>query len=110
MRWLDDITPSMDMSLSKLQEIVNDKEAWCAAINGVTMNKTQLSNRTTAAKNLPDNAGDAGLSPRSGRSPVEANGKPLQYSCLGNPMDRGTWRTIVNVGHKKVRHHLATKQ
>ena len=77
---MDDITPSMDMSLSKLQEIVNDKEAWCAAINGVTMNKTQLSNRTTAAKNLSCNAGDSGSIPGSGRSPGEGNSKPLQYS------------------------------
>ena len=81
MRWLDDITPSMDMSLSKLQEIVNDKEAWCAAINGVTMNKTQLSNRTTAAKNLPDNAGDAGSIPEWGRS----SGKEMQPSPVFLP-------------------------
>ena len=40
-------------------------------------------------KNLPANAGDAGLTPGSGRSPGEGNGNPLQYSCLGNPMDRG---------------------
>ena len=46
-------------------------------------------------KNLPANAGDTGDEasiPGSGRSPAEGNGNPLQYSCLGNPMDRGAWR------------------
>ena len=43
-------------------------------------------------KNLPANAGDPGLIPGSGRSPGEGNGNPLQYSCLGNPMDREAWR------------------
>ena len=42
------------------------------------------------------NAGDPGLIPGSGRSPGEGNGTPLQYSCLGNPMDRGAWRARVH--------------
>ena len=53
----------------------------------------------SVVKNLPANAGDTGdedLIPETGRSPREGNGNPLHYSCLGNPMDRGTWQAIVH--------------
>ena len=46
-------------------------------------------------KNPPDNAGDLGLIPGWGRSPGEGNGNPFHYSCLRNPMDRGTWWATV---------------
>ena len=58
----------------------------------------------SAMKTPPANAGDArdvGLIPVSGISPGGGNGNPLQYSCLGNPMDRGAWQAII---------HRATKE
>ena len=68
-------------------------------------------------KNLPANAGDTGSIYGSGRSPGEGNGNPLQYSCLGNPMNKGAWWATVHgvarVGHKRTKQqhsNLATKQ
>ena len=51
---------------------------------------------TSVIKNSLTNAGGTGLIPGSGRSPGEGNGNPLQYPCLGNPMDRGAWWATVH--------------
>ena len=50
----------------------------------------------SGVKNLPANAGEAGLIPQSGRPPGEGDGHPLQCSCLENPVDRGAWRAVVH--------------
>ena len=55
----------------------------------------------SVVKNPPAKAGDEGSIPGSGRSPGEGNGNPLQYSCLGNPLNRLAWRVTV---------HRATKE
>ena len=76
----------------------------CACIGGT-------SQVALVVKNPPVNARltrDAGLIPGLGRSPGEGNGNPLQYPCLGNPMDRGAWQATVN-GASRVRQDLATK-
>ena len=49
-----------------------------------------------SGKEMTCNAGDTASIPGSGRSPGVGNGNPLQYSCLGNPMDRGAWRATVH--------------
>ena len=57
---------------------------------------TDFPGGSVVKKNRPANAGDTGSIPGSRRPSVGRNGSPLQYSCLGNPMDRGAWRATVH--------------
>ena len=65
--------------------------------------------RRLSGKESTCSAGDEGLTPGLGRSPGEGKGKPLQYSCLENPTERGAWRATVH-GVAKSQTNLATKQ
>ena len=81
-----------DLSLDCLAYVVHLK-----SFQGISIS---MSNKGfpggSVVKSPPANAGDTDLIPGSGRSPREGNGNPLQYSCLGNPMDRGAWRAAVH--------------
>ena len=58
---------------------------------------TDITNQVAqTVKNPPTKTGDVASIPGSGRSPEEGNGNPLQYSCLGNPMERGAWQATVH--------------
>ena len=97
-----------------------DGGAWWAAVHGVAKSRTRLKWLISSSSpvegfpgcpvvmNPPANAGDLGSTPGSGWSPRNGKGYPLQCSCLGNPMDEGSWQVIVH-GVTRVRHTLATK-
>ena len=59
---------------------------------------------------MPPNTGDMVLIPEWGRSPGKGNAKPLQYPCLGNPMERRNLAVYTGRGRKRVGHDLATKR
>ena len=83
-RWLDGISDSLDVSLSKLRELVMDKEAWHAAVPGVTKSQTRLSDRTKQTLNearpelwLPSCPGQASPSPELSRPPTAPRSRQL---------------------------------
>ena len=78
-----------------------DSKAWCKFIHSFA--KYPLDTALcwgfpggSAVQNPPDNSGEGGLIPGSGRSPGEGNSHLLQYSCLGNPMETGAWKATVH--------------
>ena len=101
------------MTLSNWAEVTgsSNKILWSPNIHSVTQSThlltlcphsrphrlmIQLVKNLPAKQDTTCNAGNVGLIPGSGRSPGERNGNPLQYSCLGNFMDRGTWKATVH--------------
>ena len=67
----------------------NKNKQYCNQKNNNVLSVTVGFPGGSVVKNQPANEGDKGLIPGSGRSPGEGSGNPLQYSCLGNPIDRG---------------------
>ena len=99
MIWLDSITNSMGMNLSKLQEIVKGSEASCAAVQRVRHHLATEQQQNTFEELcwwLSGKCRRNRFDSLVGRSPGKGNGNPLQYSCLGNLMERGVWCAAVH--------------
>ena len=78
------LIPKPDKDNNKRRLQAKGLPRWCSSIESIC------------------NAGDTDLIPGSGRSPGGGHGNLLQYSCLGNPMDRGAWQVTVHRGHKEL--------
>ena len=88
-RWVIKMCQFRFINYNKCTILVEDVD------NGEAMHMWGFSGGSVV-KTPPINVGDTGLTPGSGRLPEEGNGNLLQYSCLGNPMDRGTWQITVH--------------
>ena len=93
--------PSLNGCLSCFQSLGTISHAGINNHIPFVYRRVYLLNGGSVVKNLPADAGGAGLIPGSGRSPVEGNSNPLQCACLGNPMDREAWRATVRGVKKK---------
>ena len=103
---LPKIYPLYSVTLAKRYRLLKEERQGCRVVRTYFINifkelKDVGFPGGLAVKNLPDNAGDTGLIPGSGRSPREGKGNPLQYSCLENPHEQRSLKGCSPWGHKE---------